>query len=186
MISRTLRFASLAGAALVVLAACLIASAAHTSEKDDEARRSEFLVGIASPEHNGKRTLSISRGFPVVITNLSKRSLGVWREWCSWGYYTLSLEARTSDGRKVQLRKKERTWTRNIPDYWKLAPGESLVRNIVLSSDKWKGIEELQIKESVRLFLRVVLEVPASDESKEYGVWSGKVASPEGLYQVEP
>ena len=190
---RSLRFAGAAGAVLVGLT--LIASVAQSGEKgakdaedaeDAKARHSEVLVSIAAPEHNGKRTLSFSKGFPVVITNLSECSLGVWREWCSWGYYTVSFEARASDGRKVQFRKKGRAWTRNFPDRWMLAPEESLVRNVVLASDEWSGFEELRIKEGTPLFLRVVLEVPADEESKEKSVWSGKVVSPEWLYHVEP
>ncbi len=187
MISKTKRFVSLSGAALVVITTCLLANAVHTKEKDaNKAQRSEVLVGIASPERNGKRTISFSKGFPVVITNLSNRPLGVWREWCSWGYFNLSLEVRTSDGRKVQLEKKrDRGWTRNFPDWYTLDPGESVIRNIVLTDKDWKGIEDLKVTGNAKLFIRVVMDVSTTDESKEKGVWSGKIVSPERLYHVE-
>ncbi len=185
MLLNKIRLATLCGVSLVVLTSCLIPNSVNTKGKEaNKASHPEFLVGIASPQRDGKRTISFSKGFPVVITNLSNRPLGVWREWCSWGYYNLTFEARTHDGRKVRLSRKQKSWTRNGPDYWMLAPEESVIRQIVLTSKEWKGIEDLQLKGATPLFLSVVMEVPTTDQSKEKGVWNGKVVSPERLYHL--
>ena len=53
--------------------------------------------------------------FHVVITNTSDQRLGVWEQWCSWGWSTLSFELVTGSGEQVLVNRAPGEWSKNFP-----------------------------------------------------------------------
>ena len=96
-------------------------------------------VEIAAPSIKETRTLPIGARFPLVVTNVSPDPLQVWSKGCSWGYRQLAFELTDGDGQSFVIEVKERQWRRNHPIAWKLAPGESLVLDVVLGADLWSS-----------------------------------------------
>ena len=65
---------------------------------------------MESPWRQTRSTVSY-----VVLTNVSKESQSAFEPWHSWGYYAVSFEVQTEDGRKFTIFKKPTDFTRNIP-----------------------------------------------------------------------
>jgi hypothetical protein len=112
--------------------------------------------------------------FYVVAVNQSNKPIRVWREWCSWGYYALSLEAKLPDGTVVPITKKGVVvWTKNYPDHFIILPGEYFVMPVKLK-DEWEGFHAKEEKVFLRAHYKIVSEEYAAKE----GVWTGEVISP--------
>src|SRR5689334_7045545 len=54
--------------------------------------------------------------FHVTLTNKTKQPIRLWKEWCSWGYFNLSFEARGADGKVTRIHKRDRGWDKNFAD----------------------------------------------------------------------
>lgn len=130
------------------------------------------IVAECSQERIGA-TSSTTAPFYVIVTNQSDRPVRVWREWCSWGYFALSLEAKTPDGRAFQIKKKPTAWTKNFPDYFIILPNAHFVLPVKLN-EKWQNYPT----EERKLSLRAHYQILADKESKEKQVWTGKIISP--------
>ncbi|WP_165227914.1 hypothetical protein [Aquisphaera insulae] len=95
-----------------------------------------------SHREKGGRAIELSgpsRHFHVVITNVSPRSVRLWKEWCSWGYFNLSFRVTDEAGASVQARKKDRGWDRNFPDFDIIPPGSHHVREVTFDPTTWEG-----------------------------------------------
>ena len=89
-------FASLAAASLTVAA---------------EPQSGPLAVRIVPmhTEENGHRSIELympSQHFYVVVTNVSREPLKLWREWCSWGYSNLSFQTIGPAGKTILIKKK--------------------------------------------------------------------------------
>jgi hypothetical protein len=145
-----------------------------------------ITVEIASPEHFHKRVIALDQPIPVVITNISKQPLGIWRDWCSWGYEQLSFELKDDTGKTWTIHKKEHRFWKNYPDFWTLAAGEPLILNVTLSSDIWEtvggAITDLRGK---ALTVQAIFTAEPDDQSRENNVWTGRVSSTARVYEIE-
>ncbi len=175
---------------VVVLSAIAVflGNAPITGEETvEEAAKAELSVAIAAPERFGKRNINAGETLNVVVTNATQRDVRLWREWCSWGYFQLTLvirDAENEDAQPVILRKKPRIWTKNYPDFWTLGPGEPLVWPVKLESGDW-DLGPLEGKLRGRKFaVKAVLSCGEDDASLEKDVWSGSVTSAERVYHV--
>jgi hypothetical protein len=65
--------------------------------------------------------------FYVILTNVSKEFQSAFEPWNSWGYYAISFEIETADGRKFTISKKPADFTRNGATTFGIPPGESMV-----------------------------------------------------------
>jgi hypothetical protein len=141
-------------------------------------------VDIASPARLGKRTLDLG-AVPVVVANRTSAELGVWREWCSWGWFQLTFEVRGPDGHVVTIRKAERGWDKNFPDHWTLAPGEPLVLTAnLLDLEVWRWSSPIAGLRGKTLEVRAVFFAAEAEEGREAGVFHGLVSSPWRRYQL--
>ena len=115
--------------------------------------------------------------FYVVVTNVSQQSQALWEWWNSWGYFAISFEVATDDGRKVTLsRKRTIVFTRNVPSMFVVAPGEHQVYAVQL--DKWWETQPmLRRAEEMPVKLKAVYEVSPTAESAQHKVWTGRVES---------
>ena len=128
--------------------------------------------------------LPLGGSFPVVVTNTSDKPVKVWREWCSWGYYNLSLRLEIGD-KDVELVKPPRGWGKNYPDAAELAPGESMVWAVVLDEKSWKDFATLKDQVGRRVRLKVRYHVGPDEDSAKLGVWTGTLQTPNQEYVVE-
>lgn len=141
-------------------------------------------VEIASPARLGKRTLDLN-SVAVVVANRSTKEVRVWREWCSWGWFQLSFEVRIDDDRVVLVRKKERGWDKNFPDFWTLAPGEPLVLTAnLLDAEAWKWSSPAARLRGKTMEVRAVFMSADDDEAEEMGAFHGEILSPWRKYEL--
>jgi hypothetical protein len=159
------------------LAALALAVAAVAPARSAVAPPSRALaVSLAVPEHLGRRPVQVgprAEVFHVVVTNVSRQPVRLWREWCSWGYFNLRLEAQVG-GKTFTLAKKPRGWNKNYPDAFTLQPGEHFVIPVVLDPEVW----DLPQRRSGPARLRAVYHSTPDRDADEQNVWVGAVASP--------
>jgi hypothetical protein len=120
--------------------------------------------------------------FHVVLTNVSKETIRLWKEWCSWGYYNLSFEARNGGGKPKVISKRIPGWDDNFPDWIALPPGEQLIIDVGLEPSLWKNSPLVGRAEQATLRLKAIFEIPDDEDSKANKVWTGRVTSPETEY----
>src|SRR4051812_27123537 len=106
------------------------------------AQADELSVRIvpAGLRDNGVRTLTFyspDQSFYVVVTNVSKEPVRLWKEWCSWGYFTLSFEMTDDKGKVTPITKKVRGWDKNHPDWMLVGPGDSMVFAVNFDESLW-------------------------------------------------
>lgn len=117
--------------------------------------------------------------FHVVLTNRSNQPLKLWKEWNSWGYYCLSFEIQDPQGRATNVAKGGMAWGRNFPDDIVLPPGESWVWDVQWDDKVWNNLPKPSDagKGGNHVKMRAVFEIKPDEESKEHGVWTGKIHS---------
>ena len=99
-----------------------------------------FLVTLNVPDAPGKDYFDLDNphsSFNVTIKNTSSKPQIIWKDWCSWGYYTVSLSVIAINGKTLSkpfgITKGGRSWAANFPDPQTLQPGEEAVRHIFVS-----------------------------------------------------
>lgn len=111
--------------------------------------------------------------FFVLLTNVSKKPVRVWQEWCSWGYYSLKFEAFGEDGKRHLIKRKPTSFYANFPDCVELPPGESVVWRVELDPSEWVDLSWLATNKVEHVKLRAIYSVDTDEESKRYDVWVG-------------
>ena len=122
--------------------------------------------------------------FHVIITNTSGKPLLLWKEWCSWGYYTLSFEVMDENGKKTHVKKMPRPWTKNFPDSITILPGDHMVFEVSFAGATWQNAPLPPKGKSHKIKMKAVFEIVEDEQSKKHGVWTGKVSSPEFPYTI--
>ncbi len=122
--------------------------------------------------------------FWVVVTNSSDKPVRLWREWCSWGWYSLSFRVTDSAGKVVEVKKGPRGWRKNYPDATVLQPGEHLVFEVAFDEETWPSAPVPEQGKFHDVRMKAVFAVPVDDESKKQEVWTGEVSSPEGVFTI--
>lgn len=125
------------------------------------------------------------RQFHVVVTNNGAKPIRLWREWCSWGYFNLSFEARGQDGKPTKITLAPRPWDKNFPDWTAIPPGEHFVIDVNLQEPPWTANPGTMPKPQQTVRLRAIYEIPRDKEAKDNGVWTGRVSSDERAYTFE-
>jgi hypothetical protein len=99
-----------------------------------------FLVTLNVPNATGKEYFDLDNprsSFNITIKNISSKPQIIWQDWCSWGYYTVSLSVVAINGKTLSkplgITKGGRSWAANFPDPQTLKPGEEAVRQIFVS-----------------------------------------------------
>jgi hypothetical protein len=171
---------------LGVIACVLVAIAVPGDDPKEnspyEAESPPLSVRIVPGSHQERTGRVIGGRFHVVVTNVSKQPARLWKEWCSWGYFNLSFIAAERDGKTVAVKKRERGWDKNWPDWMIVAPGDHLVFDVSFRDPIWQDAPLPEAGRSRRVLLQAVYEVTEDEQSKKHGVWTGRVASPEAVY----
>jgi hypothetical protein len=133
----------------------------------------------------GERMILLSpatQDFHVVLTNVAKEPVRLWREWCSWGYFTLRFEMTEQNGKKVSITKQPIGWNKNYPDWTVIPPGEHMVFAVKFDASTWQNVPLLEAENPQIIRLKAIFEIPEEVEAKERKIWTGRVASPEDTY----
>lgn len=156
---------------------------AGASLADEQASADVLSVEIALGKRaGGFRALEYrdaNSHFPLVLRNLSREPVRVWREWCSWGYFAASFVAVAADGTQSLVKKRDREWGKNFPDFDEIGPGESIVRDIYFGSDDWENFPRRTGSGGHAIKLKAIFAIEPDGDAKKHRVWTGKVRSPE-------
>jgi hypothetical protein len=155
------------------------ASAFAAEEKPGPGLSVAIAVGKRSGMSRSIEYRDAQSHFHVVLRNDNDKPLRVWREWCSWGYFCLTFQATTADGKTHTMKKAPQDWSKNYPDFEELSPGECVVREVFYGSAAWENFPRNPAGDPHQLKLQAIYEVTPDDESGKAGVWTGKVESPE-------
>lgn len=173
--------------ALLLIAAALHSRSLAGSERNElVASKAEnaFSIAIAVSNRGTKRTINLANPgshFHVVVTNNSNREQRIWETWNSWGYFNLRFDVMDDKGSVAyQITKnRNKTWTRNVPSWVTLGPGEHFVRDVDFDRDTWimPFLKSADPQRHSSLKLRAVFEIKSNDESVEHGIWTGAIES---------
>ena len=117
--------------------------------------------------------------FYVLLTNVSTQAQAVFSTSNSWGYYAVSFELRTSNGRIVAIIKKPIEFTKNNPSTFVIPPGEQMVYPIKLDNEWDTATLPIADEEPADVTLKAIYEVKPTPESTRQKVWTGRTESPE-------
>lgn len=141
------------------------------------------------PTHarDGRQSLDLSDSashFHVVIANVSKDPIRVWKEWCSWGYEALTFEALDVEGRPLAITKLPGEWDKNYPDPFEVVPGGQMVIDVSLAPSTWQNSPLAGASGKADLRLKAVYEIRPDKESERMRVWTGRAVSPSLQYTL--
>lgn len=125
-----------------------------------------------------------SQHFDVVVTNVSDRPVRLWREWCSWGYFSLSFVVTGEDGKSVTVSKKPRGWDKNYPDATILPPGDHMVFEVTFDDAIWQNSPLPERGRSRAVKLKAEYAVGGDKDAEKLGVWTGRQSSPEEPFTI--
>ncbi|MEO0472439.1 MAG: hypothetical protein AAF206_22640 [Bacteroidota bacterium] len=137
----------------------------------------QVVVPISDPL--GKREIHLARyqHLHVILTNLSRDTKRIWKDWNTWGYFNLRLEWMDAQGITHKInRTTPKAWDGDFPDFWTIPPGESLVLNVDMSSGRWNGFPDLY-GESIPASLKAIYENKPDELSADFGIWTGRMIS---------
>jgi hypothetical protein len=160
---------------LISLTALLSFSGKPVGFSVSNALIANLIIPVATPD--GKRVLSMDRypRFHVQLVNISDRSIRLWKDWNSWGWFNLSLKMESEKGTSY-LRKKKITWDGDFSDFWQVGPGESVILEVDMTSGHWIGMPDLY-GETMDVKLTAIYENKSDPLSEAFDVWTGKLSS---------
>jgi hypothetical protein len=172
----------------IALSLLLIVVAAQASRpKRDSVDSLAVRIVPSGYTDMGTRSITLidpSQHFAIVLTNIGSHPIRLWRNWCSWGYFNLSFKVQDQEGRTFVVKRKQRPWNKNYPDWMIIPPGDHMVIKVAFGSSKWQNspLPKPGLQRVVKL--QAVYESAESKEAKKHGVWCGKVSSPENTYTI--
>jgi hypothetical protein len=117
--------------------------------------------------------------FHVLWRNTSDRPLRIWAESSSWGYESLSFEITDATGKHWRALKRKAVFTRNIPTYVTIAPGQTLVKRVFFGdTTAWENFP-LEKDQPFTVRIHAVFQVAPSPEATQFAVWTGRIESSE-------
>ena len=173
----------------MVLTVCLLLAVLNVPSQGAGPKEAALSVRIVPMYfyEKGDRAIALrdpSQHFYVVVSNISQEPVRLWQEWCSWGYCTLSFTVIDADGKTIVVKKAERAYMRNFPDWTLVPPGDHMVFEVSFEKNIWQNAP-LPEKGSFRnVKMQAVFEIPEDEDSKKRGVWTGKTSSPELTYTI--
>ena len=116
------------------------------------------------------------RNFYVVLTNTTDKPRRVFNTWNSWGYQAISFEFTLSPETKINVSMKPQRFTKNVPSTFTIPPNGHQVFPITLN-EAWDEKPNFGKAGRIMVKMRIVYELSETTESKENGVWTGRIES---------
>ena len=151
---------------------------------------------IIIPAHyasDASSTDALYTRFHVLFYNPSDKSLRLFDERYSWGYFGLSFTVTYPDGRVEHVKKKGRGWDKNVPFSWTIEPKGYYVFDVFFDPGIWTDsvLLEKSGSESRKCRLQAIYSIEPSPEAVKgsqwggpEGVWTGTIRSEERAYIV--
>ena len=140
-----------------------------------------FEVSIV-PEARSEKGARVSWGdesqavFYVVLTNVSEKSQPLFQTSNSWGHQAISFEVTLPDGGVSRVELKPRAFKKNIPSTNIIPPRSHWVFPITLDK-RWESKPDFAREDGIAVTMKAVYSINQTPESKDKGVWEGKVES---------
>jgi hypothetical protein len=153
----------------------------NDSESSVAVQHTPFSLAVVPTSSSAVSGITMAENKPdefyVVLTNVSEQPQAVFEQWNSWGYFAVSFEFTTDEGRTSTVsRKRTIVFTKNNPSTFVVAPGEHQVFPVRL--DKWwEAQPALRRADEMPVRVKAIYEVSATPESAKQGVWTGRVES---------
>jgi hypothetical protein len=168
---------------IVPLSLLLILTSAYSAGRE----RADLSLTIAVPIHNGQRTIQVGRQatrFHVVIENLSKLQVKLWRERYSWGYFNLKFQITNDKGVTWIAKKKEIEWEKNFPDFVSVDPSDKMVIDVTFNPDIWENVLPPDTEKSTTVSMSAIYESEDSEYAKKRDIWFGRLVSDKREYTL--
>lgn len=111
-------------------------------------------------------------GFHLVITNHSKERMGIWRDWCSWGWFCPAISLQLG-GASFAFRKAEMFWTVNLPDPHYIDPGDHYVVPVNLFSDDWIQPADFKPARDAEAVITATFTTKPDKDTEKMKIWTG-------------
>jgi len=112
----------------------------------------------------------------VVLTNTGDGPIRLWQTGNTWGDSALSFIVRVADA-SVPLVRELPAYTRNVPSSLVVPPGGEFRLAFDLGDGSWHADVPLDRLWRDGAWLIAVYEVEETPESRQFGVWTGRVES---------
>ena len=111
----------------------------------------------------------------MVFTNHSKEPIGVWRDWCSWGWFCPEITIAVA-GQKYLFTRIKRTWSRNYPDAYWIEPGDHYLLPVNLLGRSWVQPKDFRPDLEGVANVSCTFTLRACEATKRKGIWTGSVS----------
>lgn len=120
--------------------------------------------------------------FHVLLTNNSEKPIRIWREWCSWGYFSLSFKIELADGKVLYPKKQRTAWDKNFPDSMEIPPHGHAVFEVNFTNDSsklgyWSDSPLNLTTTPITFKMTALFSIQESPHTKEHKVWTGSIQS---------
>lgn len=124
-----------------------------------------------SENKEDRRVLDLTKLF-FVITNISTERQGVWREWCSWGWFCPKVTIDIRD-RRFEFVKAGRHWKKNFADPFHIEPDNHFVLPVNLFSGGWNVPVGFNLLDGVEAIISVSYIIKPDMYTEREKVWTG-------------
>lgn len=117
-----------------------------------------------------------------MFTNTSDEKLGVWRDWCSWGWFCPAFTI--SQGKRVfTFKRPARAWAANFADPFWIEPGDHYLLPVsLLDKAHWVQPEGFDFDQQKVATVSATFTIPADADTKAAGLWTGSVHTSEEFH----
>lgn len=146
-------------------------------------------LSIVPNDYDGHDGKTIHLGAPgahfhVVLSNRSRHAIRLWRDNVSLGYDNLRFEVMADGGPPVLVVKSERPWEKNLPTWFTVPSGRSLVFDVTFAPPVWRDPPLPDAGQSRTLRIRAIYRIEADAATEKYRVWSGTAHSDSADYTI--
>jgi hypothetical protein len=138
----------------------------------------DLRIAIVPASRNSFGTpLYMNAPFALVLHNQTGAPISVWEEWCSWGWYSVSLDLTSPTGQKFKLTRGMRAWTMNGPSPFIIPPNQFYVWGVDLCDGTWEGVPTALFAPHSEWKMKARFHIDRSSEAKSMSVWTGTIES---------
>jgi hypothetical protein len=102
--------------------------------------------------------------------------MGIWRDWCSWGWFCPSVCLKTKK-QEWKFAKAQRNWTMNFPDAYNVLPSDHYILPVDLLSDDWIRPKGFDIDRDEEYLVSVRFDIEPDEDTKKMNVWTGSLVA---------
>jgi hypothetical protein len=118
-------------------------------------------------------TIQNAKAFPrltVLLENRGKNPANIWDDSNSWGWENLSFCAILTDGKAIQIQRKEVDRAKNVLRYVTLKAGERITREVRLD-DEWWTINDEELQQAK--YVCGIYSIRPTTQSNVHKIWTG-------------